>query len=143
MEGRIKLHSGLGLLIVLLGVFRLYWRQSRPRPAPLVGGPKWQTKAAEFIHWAFYALFLLTPAIGFALAGLVSYPVGVFGLIEVSGWLKDNESLAELVNSAHGFSADIMTVLLALHIAAALYHQFVKHDGVIWRMIPYCRKRNN
>ncbi len=136
MESEIELHSGLGLLIVVLGLVRWYWRKTRPRPAPVETDPPWQTRAAEITHQAFYALFLLAPAAGIVLAGLVAYPVRIFGLIEISGWLADNEGAAELMNSVHGFAADLILYLLIVHVAAALYHQFVKRDGLIWRMTP-------
>lgn len=136
MENKIELHSGLGLLIVVLGLFRWFWRKTRPRPAPVETDPPWQTRAADIIHQVFYALFLLSPAVGIVLAGLVAYPVRIFGLIEISGWLSDNEKAAGLMNSVHGFSADLILYFLVLHVAAALYHQFIKRDGIIWRMTP-------
>jgi cytochrome b561 len=40
------------------------------------------------------------------------------------------------VNSVHGFTADLILYLFIIHVAAALYHQFVKRDGLIWRMVP-------
>lgn len=136
MEQNIQLHSGLGVLIVVLGAFRFYWRRSRPRPDPIANEPRWRIKASEFIHIAFYSLFLIAPAVGVVLAGLVAYPVRLFGVVEVSGWLRDNEAAATIANSLHGFTADVMTGLLVLHVGAALYHQFIKRDGLIWRMLP-------
>ncbi len=136
MESKIELHAGLGLLVVLLGLFRFYWRQARPRPPKLSEGPRWQILAAEYTHRAFYVLFLLAPAAGVVLAGLVAYPVLVFGLVDISGWLADSKGAAEFVNSLHGFTADLIFYLFIIHVAAALYHQFVKRNGLIWRMVP-------
>ncbi len=138
-EKKVRLHSGLGFLIVALGAFRFYWRRNRPRPAEVATGPAWQKNLASIIHYAFYGFFAIAPATGFVLSGFVSYPVNVFGIIEVSGWLQDSETAARLTNSVHGFSADLMTVLLVLHVGAALYHQFVLRDGLINRMLPSAR----
>ncbi|MEO1241866.1 MAG: cytochrome b [Pseudomonadota bacterium] len=136
VEQKIQLHAGLGALIIVLGALRFYWRLNRPRPAPIPNEPVWRARASAIVQEAFYALFIIAPAIGFILSGLVSYPVRVFGVFDVSGWLQNNEAAADTVNSLHGFSADVMTGLLVLHVGAALYHQFVKRDGLIWRMLP-------
>lgn len=136
MEQRIQLHAGLGLSILVLGVIRWIWRFARPHPPAVKFEEPWQKTIANTTHHMFYALFLLTPAVGFFLAMLVSYPVRPFGLGPVFQWPEDSAKAADIVNSIHGFAADVIIVLLILHAAAALYHQFVKRDGVISRMMP-------
>ena len=137
-EQKIQLHSGLGVLIVALGAIRLYWRRNRPQPADVIMAA-WQRKLTALVHYTFYVLFLIAPAIGFILSGFVSYPVRVFGQFEISGWLRDNEVAASITNSVHGFSTDLITGLLILHVGAALYHHFVLRDGLIRRMLPPVR----
>lgn len=139
MINRIKLHSGIGTLIVILGIGRWLWRRTKPRPLPIETASRWQSRAADIVHHLFYGLFLLSPALGAVLAGLVSYRVEVFGLVDISGWLRDSVPAADLVNSFHGFSADIMLVLIIVHVAAAFYHHLVKKNGLIWRMLPFSR----
>lgn len=137
MVSRIKLHAGLGILVVVLALVRWFWRRTRPRPAAITNSPRWQIRAAEAVHYAFYALFLIAPAIGLVLAGLVAYDVSVFGIFSISGWITDSVGAADTVNSFHGFSADVLLALIVAHVAAALYHHFVKHDGLVWRMLPF------
>ena len=141
MVTRIKLHSGLGILVVVLAIARWFWRRARPRPATITNSPRWQVRAAEAVHYAFYALFLIAPVIGLVLAGLVAYDVSIFGVFSVADWLADNAGAADLVNSFHGFSADVLLALIIVHVAAALYHQFYKRDGLIWRMLPFGNPR--
>lgn len=136
MEERIKLHAGLGLSIVALGLIRWVWRFTRPRPEAVKFDSAWQKTVANITHHLFYALFLLTPAIGFFLATLVSYPVRPFGFSPIFKWAEDGALSAELVNSFHGFATDVILVLLILHVVAALYHQFIKRDAIILRMTP-------
>jgi cytochrome b561 len=40
------------------------------------------------------------------------------------------------INEWHGLVADVLVALAALHSAAALWHHFVRRDGVLGRMIP-------
>lgn len=34
----------------------------------------------------------------------------------------------------HAIGARLLLALLVLHVGAALYHQFVRRDGLLWRM---------
>lgn len=36
--------------------------------------------------------------------------------------------------AAHGFFATALALLIAAHVAAALYHQFIRKDGLLGRM---------
>lgn len=65
VEERIQLHAGLGLTVIALGVIRWVWRFVRPRPIEVHFETPWQRTIANTTHHMFYALFLLTPAIGF------------------------------------------------------------------------------
>lgn len=143
MQDRIKLHSGVGMSVGLAGLFRLFWRLQKPRPNISVSGPAWQKKIAAIVVNVFYALFLLMPLVGFILAGIVSYPVQVFGLFDVSGWLNDNPGAAGLMNSVHGFLADTLLVFAAIHAGAALYHHFHLKDDVLAAMIPFLNRRQD
>ncbi len=133
---KVELHAGLGALVLVLGVVRYAWRLARPRPEKLTSDWSWQPRVASLVHNGFYVLFLLAPAIGFVLAGLVDYPVRLFGALDVSGWLSDNAELASTLNSVHGLSSDIIMVLWIVHVLAALHHHFVRRNGLIWRMLP-------
>ncbi len=44
--------------------------------------------------------------------------------------------MADLLLGAHGLLASTMAGLVIVHVAAALYHAFVRGDGVLARMLP-------
>lgn len=136
MENRIQLHAGLGLTVIALGLIRWIWRSARPRPRPSGIDSRWQAALAAITHHTFYALFLLAPAFGILLASLVAYPVRPFGAAPIYKWPEDSPAAAEVMNSVHGFAADLILALLILHVGAALYHQFVKRDSILSRMMP-------
>lgn len=136
MEERIQLHAGLGLTIIVLGLVRWLWRYACPQPIDAKFEAPWQKTLANTTHHMFYALFLITPAIGFFLATLVSYPVRPFGFGPIFQWPEDSPMVAGWVNSIHGFAADVILILLIFHVAAALYHHFIKKDSLIMRMMP-------
>ena len=106
------LHMATGSAILLLMFVRLTLRRERGVPPAPQSDPLWQQRAARAVHIAFYALLLAMPVAG-ALA-----------------WGLGNEGLGNV----HGLAGQVLTVLLALHIGAAVYGQFVQKTGVLSRM---------
>jgi cytochrome b561 len=40
----------------------------------------------------------------------------------------------------HRLFAFLLVALIALHVGAALYHHFIRRDGVLRRMLPYASR---
>ena len=140
---RLKLynwHKWAGITILSLSVLRLLWRLShRPPPLPTAlahSMPKWQHRIHEGTHYAMYALFFIVPLIGWAYSSAAGFPIVVFGVIPLPDLLSANHGLAETIKPLHGLAAWVLCGLVALHVAAALKHQFIDRDGLIGRMLP-------
>lgn len=101
-----------GVLILIAALWRLALRLSRGAPeAP--EGPALQRLAGEAVHWGLYAVMIALP-----LSGMAAW----FGGIKAAG-------------EAHQLFKMLAIALVALHVAAALYHQYVVKDGLIRRMM--------
>ena len=92
---------------------------------------------ASATHWALYLLLIAMPLSGWA---MVSGPDGRrpltwFGVFDIP-YLPATEAAAAGAHAAHGLFGWMMTALVALHVAAALRHQFLLRDGLLARMIP-------
>lgn len=105
-------HVAGGMLIFVLGVWRLVLRRKRGVPAPIAGQSRAQVLAAEAVHYVLYAIMIVAPITG----GLAW-----FGGIEQAG-------------DAHEMVKPVIVGLVAVHVLAALYHQFIKKDGLMLRM---------
>ncbi|MCA0432501.1 MAG: cytochrome b/b6 domain-containing protein [Proteobacteria bacterium] len=128
-------HASIGLLILLLSAVRLAWRIANP-PPPLPPMPAWQRIASRALHDLFYVLMIAIPVTGwFALvpygaerldANMVTFfklfPMAI--LPNIGEWTKD----------AHELLGTLAKLLLFLHVAAALKHQFWDRDGTLTRM---------
>jgi cytochrome b561 len=101
-----------GAAVWLLAVWRLYLRRVRGVPAPLPDQPRGQVLAAEAVHWLFYAIMIIAPITG-ALAW--------FGGVHQAGEMHESVK-------------PVIVLLVVLHVGAALYHHFVKKDGLLQRM---------
>jgi cytochrome b561 len=122
-------HVGLGVLVVALTLLRiLWWVAADRRPAPVAGQPGWQEMLASIVHRAIYLVILLMGTSGIAtliLSGAVPH-------LLAGQPLPDFSTLVPRI--AHGIMARLLLALLGLHIAAALYHQFVRRDHLLARM---------
>jgi cytochrome b561 len=133
----IGLHLSLGALLLVLTLFRLAWRVTHAAPAPIPGMPNWQRRLAGATHALIYFILLAMPITGWAAASVRGWRVTLFGLFALPELLPKGTSIGFRAGDVH---ADILSwVLLAivgLHICAALYHRFIRRDGVLQRMMP-------
>jgi cytochrome b561 len=132
----INLHISIGVLILLVAVVRLAWRFTHGEPAPLDGLPPWQLATARVIHWLLYVLLFVLPLLGWANASWRGFPVALFGL-ELPKLMATRAPGFAWTGDVHTLLAYwVLLTLVGLHVAAALYHYFVRRDRVLQRMLP-------
>lgn len=145
-----QLHKSIGLTILGLTLLRILWRLLNRQPALPAHMGTLERMAAKFTHLVFYVLMLAIPLSGWALASASKYniPTVYFGTVEVphlpyiSTLPRDEKKDAEdIAEEAHELLANLMILLLALHIAAALKHHWWNRDDVLTRMLPFARKK--
>jgi polyisoprenoid-binding protein YceI len=66
----------------------------------------------------------------------VGFPLSFFGLVNLPPLAAPAPPLKESAQLAHVRLGYLLLALLAMHVAAALHHQFVKRDGTLSRMLP-------
>jgi cytochrome b561 len=130
-----NLHRSVGAVILPLVIVRLGYRLFRP-PLPLSNDiPRLQQFVAHAAHWALYALLIAQSLIGWIATSAYCAPIIVFGLFELPPIWPQNQPLSERLFMVHQLLGLAIAGLAALHIAAALYHHFVRRDRVLMRMI--------
>ncbi len=132
----INLHFSFGMLVLFVAVIRLAWRATHAEPAPIDGVPPWQLSSARIIHWLLYILLFVVPLLGWMNASWRGFPVVMFGL-ELPKLMATRAAGWGWTGDVHGLLANyLMLALVGVHVAAALYHYFVRRDGVLQRMLP-------
>ena len=101
-----------GMAIMLLVLWRLAIRLKRGTPVEPEGTTAGQAKVMHAMHWALYLLLILMP-----LSGSLAW----FGGIEQAA---ENHTIIKVA----------LIVVVGLHVAAALFHQFVVKDNIMDRM---------
>jgi cytochrome b561 len=131
----VGIHKPLGIAILLLALVRLLvrWRNGAP-PLP-ANMPEPMKLAARLSHLAFYALMIAMPLLGWAMLSAADYPVIVAGL-RLPSIVPASAALHSLLWNAHRVLAFCFFALLLLHLAAALFHAWVRRDGVFETMAP-------
>lgn len=123
-------HIIAGLAILVLTIVRLMVRIRTPKPAPIVTGKPLADKLATAVHHLLYTLTVLTVLAGLTLA----FSADLFAILfSHSGTLpKDYEDY--VAHDIHGLLANGLMAVIALHVAAALHHQFMLKDNIMARM---------
>lgn len=131
-------HKSVGFLILFVVLARLVWRLREPVPAPPHDQPRWQTKAAAFVHGALYVLLIALPITGWLAVSTSKYkdlPIRFFGLFEIPKLMGPDKRLHDLFSETHEVLVNLLIALLVLHVAAALHHHFGRRDDVLKRML--------
>lgn len=126
-------HKSFALLVLALMTLRIIWRLMNPRPDDPPGTPGWQRAAALWAHWAIYAAIFSQLIVGLLVAG--QRPISFFGLFEIGPLLAENREQHEFFEELHETGWIVLAVLVGIHVLAAIYHQFVRKDNVLSRMI--------
>ena len=105
-------HFVNGSLIFLLAAWRLMLRGERGVPDLPEADPAWQKRLAHGTHLAMYALLLTLPVTGGA------------------AWAMQSAG----ASTAHEVMRALLMLAIGLHVAGALYGQFVQKTGILDRM---------
>lgn len=133
----ISLHFSIGVLILGVIVVRLVWRIVHGEPAPEAGIPPWQVRSARAIHWLLYLLLLAVPLLGWANASFRGMPITFFGLVRMPQLVGTHAAGWNWTGDVHTLIAEYAILpVVGLHVAAALYHYFIRRDRVLQRMLP-------
>jgi cytochrome b561/polyisoprenoid-binding protein YceI len=135
-----QFHKSIGITVLLLSLWRLWIRLRTPRPAPVADAPLAEMLSSA-VHWGFYAVMIAIPVSGWVIVSTseTRIPTLLFGAIPWPHLPLAGEALHEAAEEAHDVMAKLMLVLLALHLAGVIRHQFVVKDALVERMVPASR----
>jgi cytochrome b561 len=141
----IDTHKSIGITVLGLALLRLLWRAGHPAPPLPEDYPRWQRLAAHVVHVALYGLILALPLSGWmhdsAWNAAASHPMRLFNLMpwpRISWILNlapgEKERLHTVFGNLHTWLGYTLYALLALHVGAALKHQFIDKQRELQRI---------
>lgn len=139
-------HKSIGFLVLALAAPRFIWSVFSRKPRALDGEGMASRLAARSAHAALLFLTLAVPLAGWAVASTspLQIPSYVFDLVVVPGLPMAISDQAEAFwTKVHATLAYLAAVIVVLHVAAALWHHFVRKDPTLRRMIPIRAAEDN
>jgi cytochrome b561 len=127
-------HEALGALVLIVMVARLARRLAFGVPAPDAAMPPIEQQASLWAQYLLYGLIIVTTVLGWAGTNAYGDPVSVFGLFDFPTIIGKNQPLSDRIIVWHLICGILIGIIVALHIAGALYHRLVKRDRVLQRM---------
>ncbi|MEM7188038.1 MAG: cytochrome b [Pseudomonadota bacterium] len=127
-------HKGIGILILIFAVWRVGWRLITGFPEAVAGIAAWQAKASKIAHYVLMACLFLMPITGILNGYFGGRTAKVFGLFQIDPAPVKVPDMKELFSNAHMVIGIVLTLIVLVHVAAALKHHFVDKDGVLRRM---------
>lgn len=130
----VSLHRPLGIALLLLVIVRLANRLRHAPPHLPADLPRVQVLAAKASHALLYALMFAMPLIGWAMLAAGGYPVTLLPGLTLPPIAPHDATLYAVLRTAHTWLALLLFATVLAHLAAALFHAWVRRDGVFAAM---------
>ena len=137
----IQLHRSFGVTVWAVTLGRLVWRQFARFPNWPADMPQAMRFAAQWSEYALYALLLIQPILGLLQTNARGDRVGLFFLGQLPALIGTDRPLAKQLLEVHMTVGLLLLGLIALHVAAALYHHFWRRDDTLEAMLPQGMRR--
>jgi cytochrome b561 len=136
MRDAVKLwHFQIGAIVLLATALRVFWVFSSRRPAPIAAKGSLERRLGAAAHGLLYLLLLALPLSGVMILIAAGDPVSLLGFsLPVSP--DGTRVAAKSVKKIHALFGNAMIAMIVVHLAAALWHQFARRDGLMQRMLP-------
>lgn len=136
------IHRSIGILLLMVMLFRLGWRLFTPLPRALPSHSRLEVLAAHGTHMLLYTLIFVATASGYLISTADGSSISVFSWFDVpsvTGQIKGMEDTAGLV---HYWSTWALVVLAGLHGLAAVKHHLIDRDDTLRRMLGAGRRQS-
>ena len=131
----LSLHRSCGTVVWFLIVLRLAMGVRVRAPKPPFGWPRWQTVAAQAVHWGLIAILLAQPILGVMSAWSRGDEVLALGLVKVPALATFTDTQALTLKLLHRWTAYGLFALVAVHLGAVLFNRWVRKVPVMDRML--------
>lgn len=128
-------HKLTGLSILIFMILRVIWALSNPKPRLPKETRPWEGVAERSVHFLLYVSVISMPLAGWIGSSAAGRPphIGDFHMMLP---VAQSKTLSEMAFRVHGLLALTIIALVCVHVLAALYHHFIRHDDVLRRMMP-------
>ena len=129
------IHKSIGILLGLLLLLRLIWKQFNPSVAPLRSHRPFEILGAKLAHWGLYLLTIVIVISGYLISTANGSGISVFDWFSVPASITTIPGQEDLAGLVHKVMAYALIGVTLIHAGAALKHHFVDKDDTLRRML--------
>jgi len=129
-------HESLGLTVLGLTLFRLFWRLTHRPPPPSRDLRLFEVRASGSVHVLLYVILLVMPVTGYLFVTYSGIGLHYFGLVPVPALVSPDKPMGEWFLAVHVALQWAIYGLALMHIGAAFHHFFVRRNDILARMLP-------
>ena len=133
----LEVHKSLGMTLLFLSVLRLMVRAATKAPPEPSSFGVLLRCAARLNHLALYLILFAMPLTGYAFSAAGGYSLKYFWTFSWPRLVSGSPGIAHAGEIAHDTLAYVVYAVVALHIAATVWHASVMRDGTLARMWPH------
>jgi len=127
-----NLHKSIGVTLLALIAFRIFWRLTHRPPALLDSLSAAEKKVATAGHHTLYLMMVLVPVSGVLMTLYSKFGLKWFGMDVFAG--LDNPVMRDTFKEAHELLGVVMITVIGLHVLGAIKHKVINKDGTMDRM---------
>ena len=131
----LNLHGVVGLVTFVAIIVRVLWRVWHRPPALPAGTGRLVSIASKGFHHLVYVLMIVIPVLG-----LISYIWHArsfdVGLLRIVPGIAANRAIYHPTQDLHVWLAYGLMAALVIHVLAVFWHQCIRRDDLITRMLP-------
>jgi len=132
----LQAHRQLGLVVLAVVWIRIMVRLTMKLADHSNGMHALMHLAARGAHVLLYGLLIALPVVGWALTSAHDIPLSFLGVIHLPKLVAADSELADTLSDYHVWLAWGLLAAVAIHVAAALWHHFIRRDAVLDAMLP-------
>ncbi len=133
--GPAAIRASLGITVLAVFAFRLFWRLRHYHPLPLGAVSPIGVMAARGLALGLLLAGVVLPPVEWIMIWSAGGAVGFFDLFSLPALVGPNAAVARVAGFLYRVGVYALSVGIALHILAALKHQFVLRDDTLKRML--------
>lgn len=131
------LHKSIGIVLLGLLAFRLFWRVINIKPQPLASHSTAEKMIAAWVHKLLYMLPFLVIVSGYMISTADGRPVSVFELFEIPAITTNIDNQEDVAGDIHFYLAWGLIGMAGLHAGAAIKHHVWEKDNTLKRMLGF------
>lgn len=129
-------HKTFGILVLGLMAIRLLVRFEAGKPEYEEPPGLLIRAISGLVHYLLYVALFAQAILGLLATDAMDYPIEFFSW-NLPQVITIDKPMGETLYLAHTYVGWALLVLVGLHVAGALKHGFVHHDGILSRMRPF------